>query len=80
MATKIELTIAAGPTVSLASCPVGLFVSESGALCLKTEYREKNGAISAFLVSTGEAFWGGTSDPDKQQQLQVRYVIAPDAV
>ena len=36
---------------------IGLFVC-NGELCLKTEYREPNGAISAFIVESGEFFWG----------------------
>jgi len=41
----------------LDECPVGLFFS-MGELCVKTEYREASGAITAFIVSSGEFFWG----------------------
>lgn len=41
----------------LDEAPIGLFMC-NGELCLKTEYREPNGAVSAFIVSSGEFFWG----------------------
>lgn len=43
----------------LDEAPVGLFMC-NGELCLKTEYREPNGFVSAFIVKTGE-FFGGPS-------------------
>ena len=44
--------------VTLAACPTGLFINEYGGLCLKTEYGDNNGRIDAFIVSSGEFFWG----------------------
>lgn len=44
--------------VALDECPVGLFVSPYGSLCLKTEYGDNNGRIDAYIVSSGEMFWG----------------------
>ena len=76
MAHKIELIVSGGPTVSLASCPIGLFLSEGGELCLKTEYGGNDGRIDAYIVSSGEFFWGGTSWPEKQRQVQVRPVLS----
>lgn len=76
MATKIELIVSDGPTVSLASCPIGLFMSEGGELCLKTEYGDNDGRIDAYIVSSGEFFWGGTSKPQDQRQVQVHYIIS----
>lgn len=78
MSEKIELIVSGGRTVSLASCPIGLFMSEGGELCLKTEYGDNNGRIDAYIVSSGEFFWGGTSEPIKQRQVQVRSVIVPE--
>lgn len=44
-------------TVTLANCPIGLFLS-AGELCLKTEYRNNEGRIDAYIVSSGEFYWG----------------------
>lgn len=46
-----------GRMVRLDACPVGLFWS-GGVLCVKTEYRTEKGAIEAYIVSSGEFFWG----------------------
>lgn len=47
----------AGEPVTLAECPVGLF--ECGdELCLKSEYSSNEGRIDAYIVSSGEFFWG----------------------
>jgi len=43
--------------VSLSEAPIGLF-RHDGELCLKTEYRRNDGWIEAYIVSSGEAFWG----------------------
>jgi hypothetical protein len=44
--------------ISLAECPIGLFWTECGSLCLKTEYGNNEGRIDAYIVSSGEFFWG----------------------
>lgn len=44
--------------VTLAECPIGLFINEHGGLCLKTEYGNNEGRIDAYIVSSGEFFWG----------------------
>jgi hypothetical protein len=44
-------------TVALSECPIGLFWHE-GDLCLKTEYHRENGSIEAYVVESGESFWG----------------------
>lgn len=43
--------------VTLAACPIGLFWC-GGELCLKTEYGSNEGRIDAYIVSSGEFFWG----------------------
>jgi len=43
--------------VPLWNAPIGLFKCD-GELCLKTEYRRNDGWIEAYIVSSGEAFWG----------------------
>ena len=62
--------------VALAACPVGLFVSAAGALCLKTEYGSNDGRIDAYIVSSGEFFWGNRPQTVASQRRQmVRPVI-----
>lgn len=78
MAREIKLFVNEGPTVSLAACPIGLFVSHDGELCLKTEYGDNNGRIDAYIVSSGEFFWGGTTDPLEQRKVQVNYVVVDE--
>ena len=57
--------------VQLAECPIGLFLSDGGELCLKTEYGNNEGRIDAYIVSTGEFFWGSTSHPQDQRRVLV---------
>jgi len=40
-------------------------------LCMKSEYRSGNGSIDAYIVSSGEKFWGGTNGPVKQRNIEV---------
>ena len=54
--------------VRFGEAPVGLFRSEYGTICVKTEYGEvvtdENGTFvkaDAYIVDTGEYFWGGTT-------------------
>lgn len=57
--------------VSLAECPVGLFQTESGNLCLKTEYGDNEGRIDAYIVATGEFFWGAAPQSVASQRAQL---------
>jgi len=59
--------------VTLADCPIGLFRC-GGELCLKTEYGSNEGRIDAYIVSSGEFFWGGTNKPMAQRQVMVEPV------
>lgn len=63
----------AGGAVSLAECPVGLFVpvARPEALCLKTEYRSNGGRIDAYIVSSGEFFWGDHPQTIANQRRQM---------
>jgi hypothetical protein len=61
-------------SVSLAACPIGLFWSNSGELCLKTEYGNNEGRIDAYIVSSGEFFWG---DPPQTIGNQRRQSVRP---
>lgn len=62
-------------TVTLAACPVGLFFS-GNTLCVKTEYANSDGRVVAYIVESGEFFWGGTSRGEDQCQLPVHPVGA----
>lgn len=58
---------------TLEELPSGsLFLSkDKTCLALKTEYRTEQGAIEAFIVGSGEMFWGGTSLAQEQVKLEV---------
>jgi len=43
-----------------------------GSYCLKTEYKTDNGAIEAYIVGSGEMFWGGTTNATEQAKLLVK--------
>lgn len=61
-----------GETTTLADCPIGLFVHVgSGELCLKTEYGSNEGRIDAYIVASGEFFWGGPPQTIASQRAQV---------
>lgn len=55
--------------IPFAECPVGLFESESGELCVKSEY-----SLHAIIVSTGEKFWGGAKSMHELCKVKVRPV------
>ena len=57
-------------TTSLRNCPVGLFMFNNE-LCVKTEYGSNEGRIDAYIVRTGEFFWGGKVEPEEQAALRV---------
>ena len=58
-------------SVTLARCPIGLFRAESGELCLKTEYGSNEGRINAYIVLTGEMFWGSAPQTIASQRTQL---------
>lgn len=65
--------VPAGERCSLADCPIGMFVSARGSLCLKTEYGNNEGRIDAYIVESGEFFWGDepqTIASQRQQMVQ----------
>jgi hypothetical protein len=68
-------------SVSLAACPIGLFVSKRGTLALKTEYGNNEGRIDAYIVSSGEFFWGEQPQTIANQRAQRVFpvVITEDA-
>ena len=66
--------------VALAACPVGLFVSAAGALCLKTEYGSNDGRIDAYIVSSGEFFWGNRPQTIANHRQQMVRPVTDDEV
>lgn len=57
--------------VPLSECPIGLFLASNGELCLKTEYGDNEGRIDAYIVSSGEFFWGGAKTRQDQRCVLV---------
>jgi hypothetical protein len=58
-----------GP-VMLGAAPIGLFINDFGDLCLKTEYRTEKGAVEAYIVESGEFFWGAAPQTVESQLQQ----------
>jgi hypothetical protein len=56
---------------TLAECPIGLFKSQDGELCLKTEYGNNDGRIDAYIVSSGEMFWGAPPQSIASQRSEL---------
>src|SRR5690349_14193737 len=54
-----------------ADCPIGLFLSDNETLCLKTEYGSNEGRIDAYIVSSGEFFWGSAPQTIENQRRQM---------
>lgn len=53
-------------SISLKEYSAGLFVSNEGELCVKTEYGNES-----YIVSSGERFWGGASNDKELGELQI---------
>lgn len=62
--------------ISLGECPPGLFLFD-GTLGFKSEYKTESQSRSgvwqsdAYVVASGEYFWGGTSNPTERETLKV---------
>ena len=67
-------------TTTLAECPIGLFISASGDLCLKTEYGSNEGRIDAYIVASGEFFWGAAPQTIKHQRRQLVRPVTDEKV
>ena len=65
---------------TLAECPIGLFLADSGELCLKTEYGNNEGRIDAYIVSSGEFFWGKQPQTIANQLAQIVRPVSDDEV
>lgn len=64
---------------TLVECPIGLFLHED-TLCLKTEYGNNEGRIDAYIVSTGEFFWGDSSQKVDNQRKQLVIPLSPSTL
>ena len=62
--------------VTLAECPIGLFRC-GDTLALKTEYGNNEGRIDAYIVESGEFFWGDPPQTVKRQRAQIVYPVIP---
>jgi len=62
---------------ALRECPIGLFWSGEE-LCLKTEYGNNEGRIDAYIVSTGEFFWGSPPQSIASQREELVEPIDTD--
>ena len=62
----------------LDQCPPGLFIF-GGCLGFKSEYRSEAGGIEAYVVVSGEFFWGGAKSHDERNLLMVTPVEIVDA-
>jgi hypothetical protein len=60
--------------ISLAKCPIGLFICNEE-LCLKTEYENNEGRIDAYIVGSGEFFWGAKPQTIKSQRAQIVFPV-----
>lgn len=56
--------------VTLADCPIGLFWHDD-TLCLKTEYGNNEGRIDAYIVESGEFYWGDAPQTIANQRRQM---------
>lgn len=70
-ATDERVRVLTGEPTTLADCPIGLFKAATGMLCLKTEYGNNDGRIDAFIVDSGEFFWGEAPQTIQSQRAQI---------
>jgi len=57
--------------IKLKELPKGRLFKYGNTIGVKSEYRSESGAIEAFIIGSGEMFWGGTSKASKQRELEV---------
>ena len=66
---QMEITIKG--KVKLGELEAGKLFMYNGTIALKSEYFTEKGAVEAYIVGSGEMFWGGTSTPKEQVELEV---------
>jgi hypothetical protein len=62
----------------LDECPAGLFLA-GACLGFKSEYRNENGDCEAYVVASGEFFWGGAKTGEDRKALMVTPVEITDS-
>ena len=65
------MKIKIGELATLRELPKGSLFLHGETIGLKTEYSDNNGRIDAYIVGSGEFFWGGTDNPEDQSAVQV---------
>lgn len=63
--------------ITLEDLPAGSLFKYGETIALKSEYRADGGAIEAYIVGSGEMFWGGTKTSEDQRKLLVVAVAIP---
>lgn len=63
---------------TLDECPPGLFIL-GNCLGFKSEYRTEKGLTEAYVVASGEFFWGGAKTGEERDALLVTPVEITDA-
>ena len=65
--------IPCGEKCTLEELPCGtLFAFGDDCIAVKSEYRCNNGLIEAFIIDSGEQFWGGAKTAKEQNALMVQ--------
>jgi hypothetical protein len=65
--------IPCGEKCTLEELPCGtLFAFGDDCIAVKSEYRCNNGLIEAFIIDSGEQFWGGVHTAEEQNALMVQ--------
>lgn len=61
--------------MKLIDAPIGLFMFGE-TLCVKTEYANLQYGVEAYIVESGEIFWGGAKTKEERHNLDVTPVTA----
>ena len=62
-----------GEKVTLYDLPFGaMFAFGDDCIAVKSEYSCNNGLIEAFIINSGELFWGGAKTAKEQNELMVQ--------
>lgn len=73
--------ISCGEKCTLDELPCGtLFSFGDDCIAVKSEYRCNNGLIEAFIIDSGEQFWGGAKTAKEQNELMVQPLEIVDAM
>ena len=72
-----EREVLEGKVVKLGELDAGKLFRYNETIALKSEYITEKGAVEAFIVGSGEMFWGGTTTPEDQVELEVLELADP---